>query len=534
MKIFIATGFDPLSRRRAKSVEESLRTLGIEVVYGDKLSGDRISDGVKKRIDESNCLIALLTRHEPKKSGGWTTHPWVMEEAIFAYAKKIKVLYVVEKNVALGGIAGDVEKVMFNPHSFETALPQILLFALKQKSPDSEVVRELPSRTHYLDEIIHHVREAKRKIILCVHTLKPAESGNQVKMLHEALSESVRRVKDIRVLAPSGLERAKAAYQLNRLGIPLRHMLGTDYLDMSFSVFDSIHTVLPIESGLGEETVSGITVKSAKLSDLLTNLFDEFWWNYEALAYPDYIRFTADRILKTVPSMKIADIAEKVDIPEKDLRELLPTLRATENPAYIFIIGKPASGKTTVADAIIQGLERNGIPKKQIYYFNDYQALYERFLGDSSHRLFEPTERGGFALRDSSVLESVLQQANLTIKSGRSFFKVFLIEFARDSYLQAFMNFDKAIFYNCRVIHVKCSDETCMSRNEQRRSVSEDRRSGYVSPEVISHYYSKEDIGGLADALKLQIETIDTDNISLDQVPGLIENKLSDYIKQYS
>ncbi len=124
------------------------------------------------------------------------------------------------------------------------------------------------------------------------------------------------------------------------------------------------------------------------------------------------------------------------------------------------------------------------------------------------------------------MLEIVLRQANVALKSGRHFYRVLLVEFARDSYLRAFLNFERDILSRSTVIHVTCSNETCMSRNEQRRAVSEDWRSGYVPNSIMSKFYSHEDVRGIADELQMRVETINTDDVGISDLKSTLTAKL--------
>ena len=106
--------------------------------------------------------------------------------------------------------------------------------------------------------------------------------------------------------------------------------------------------------------------------------------------------------------MPLEALAERLKIPRQKLANLLPAFEMQEDPIYFFIVGRPASGKTTISEKLIQRFERFGIQRNQICYFNDYEVLYNRFVGDVSRQTFEEVEYGGFAVRDFSVLQAIL------------------------------------------------------------------------------------------------------------------------------
>lgn len=389
-----------------------------------------------------------------------------------------------------------------------------------------DVSRRLPNRNLYFVEILHQIDIAERQILMCVHTLKPAEPGNEIEKLHQSLAARARNL-EIKILAPGGEERTRASYQLAQLGISIRHLHVLEHLDVSFSLFDSSRVVLPTESGNAEETVAGITVKSTKLVELLRGSFEDLWWRFDALSYSNFVRYTVNAILPNTPLMPLEALAERLKIPRQELTKLLPAFEMQEDPNYFFIIGRPASGKTTISEKLIRRFERLGIQRNQICYFNDYEVLYERFVGDVSRQTFEEVEYGGFAVRDFSVLDIVLRQANFELTAGKGFFRIFIVEFARESYLKAILNFDQHILEKARVIHVKSDIDTCVKRNNERRAVASDRRSGYVPEKILREFYAIENLSGIHEALGIPIEEIDTEKLELSALDDLLEEMIS-------
>jgi hypothetical protein len=151
-KIFLAFAFDLVNRARADSISSILRPLGHEVLLGDQLHGDRISTAVQDLVSNSDGLIAVLSRRDQFSDGGWSTHPWVIEEAAWAYAKGKMVLRVVEDGVTnIGGIAGDVEELRFPSGQFETCIPRLISFAdyVYKKSASIPALRPVEVRQTY-------------------------------------------------------------------------------------------------------------------------------------------------------------------------------------------------------------------------------------------------------------------------------------------------------------------------------------------------------------------------------------------------
>ncbi|MCX7176357.1 MAG: hypothetical protein NT159_21025 [Proteobacteria bacterium] len=108
MKIFLAFSFRDEDKLLASQVERLLASQFVQLQTGEQLGGALLTDAVKKRIEDSDALIALLTRREQLAAGGWTTHPWVQDELTCARTKGKLAIALVEEGVDAAG--------MFAPH----------------------------------------------------------------------------------------------------------------------------------------------------------------------------------------------------------------------------------------------------------------------------------------------------------------------------------------------------------------------------------------------------------------------------------
>jgi hypothetical protein len=389
-------------------------------------------------------------------------------------------------------------------------------------------VREMRSRADYIRETIKQAKDSVSSILMCVRTLQPADRSKDVEHLQKELAAKAGLQQRVRLLAPIGEDRMAASSQLDRLKIRVRHLGLLENLDTSFAVFDSAKVVLPIESGESEQTVSGVTIRSTKRAEMLEGLFGDLWSRFDALTHADYVRFTVGQIIQTSPTIPLDAIAARLHIEADDLRRLLPTFGEHHpEPHSFFVIGRPCSGKTTVADAILRTLEHQGVPREHVYYFNDYEALYERFREDEYRRSFSAADHGGFAVEDFSVLDTVLKQANFRLKLAVPFYSACIVEFARDAYMGPLLNFDRSILQQSIIVHVKCSQKTCHERNQSRRVPSSDYRTGYVPDHILNTYYAAQNMQGLQTLSPNDIIEIDTDEVPLDNLQAVVQQKLA-------
>lgn len=108
MKVFLAFSFRPEDKPLVRYVEQLLSSHFVQVVTGERLGGEQLTPAVKDRIEQSDALVALLTRRDPLAGGGWTTHQWVKDEIGYARARDRKAIAMVEDGVDVGG--------MYEPH----------------------------------------------------------------------------------------------------------------------------------------------------------------------------------------------------------------------------------------------------------------------------------------------------------------------------------------------------------------------------------------------------------------------------------
>lgn len=116
MKIFVGYGYNGRDEWIPKLIFPLIRAFDDEVVTGEDLQGETISDAVREKIAESDGMIGFLTRRgEPDANNRWKTHRWVIEELATAAAKpNPRLAEVREEGVdEQGGIVGDRQRIEY-------------------------------------------------------------------------------------------------------------------------------------------------------------------------------------------------------------------------------------------------------------------------------------------------------------------------------------------------------------------------------------------------------------------------------------
>ncbi len=124
-KIFVSyhfsDDFDSPDRHLANRVEGLLRSHGLEFATGAALGGGPLTDEVRRLIEESDALIALMTRREQLANGGWTTHQWVQDEYGHARGRNMRAIALIESGVETGGMYQQNEYIPYDPGDSLTA-----------------------------------------------------------------------------------------------------------------------------------------------------------------------------------------------------------------------------------------------------------------------------------------------------------------------------------------------------------------------------------------------------------------------------
>lgn len=173
----------------------------------------------------------------------------------------------------------------------------------------------------------------------------------------------------------------------------------------------------------------------------------------------------------------------------------------------VFLLGRPGSGKSTVAQFFEAIAQKNGWDTFHLY---DYQFLQRRFQWEQDYNV--PEEQRTFCPRGPEachgfdvcankfgVLDAVLEEMGKEVQSEvlchTEDNKLILIEFARKDYSRALHTFSEDVLPNAYLLYIKLGLEVCIKR-VQKRTDEEKERSEYdhfVSEEIMRGYYGEDD-----------------------------------------
>ena len=171
----------------------------------------------------------------------------------------------------------------------------------------------------------------------------------------------------------------------------------------------------------------------------------------------------------------------------------------------VFLLGRPGSGKSALAQLIKVSADRRGW---LAHHFYDYKYLQEMFqreieenvpLEERAFRQKGPEACHGFDVVDFSVLDRALEEMAAKIRASElnstGDNKLLLIEFARQEYSRALNIFGHDILQDALLLYINLDLETCIKR-VHRRAIDNASRSEldhFVSDDIMRRYYGDDD-----------------------------------------
>ena len=154
----------------------------------------------------------------------------------------------------------------------------------------------------------------------------------------------------------------------------------------------------------------------------------------------------------------------------------------------LFIIGRPAAGKTTVARRLQARIEEEN-PVVRFVMIDEYTVLEKIVQNLKPHALRWHAD-GTFELLDRTFLSKTVLELEARVLSCLQTHDLVLCELARSTYNDVFDNFDRRVKASMRILYVHAPLELCRSRNWRRRH---DESRSSVPDRVLKEHYTRDD-----------------------------------------
>jgi hypothetical protein len=171
MKLFVAYGYNDRDQWVKDLVIPMAQAFRFEVVTGEQTYGSgTVPQGVLRKIQTSDAVIAFTTQRDQMTNGAWTTHHWVLQEIAAAMSHGRPVVEVRALEVELqAGMQQGLQRIDYDEKNREQCLIKIVeaLGALRF-SAIVEVQLLLPAQAL---EVIGPLAKERGQLI-CAYTYK--------------------------------------------------------------------------------------------------------------------------------------------------------------------------------------------------------------------------------------------------------------------------------------------------------------------------------------------------------------------------
>jgi adenylate kinase family enzyme len=155
----------------------------------------------------------------------------------------------------------------------------------------------------------------------------------------------------------------------------------------------------------------------------------------------------------------------------------------------LFLLGLPGSGKSTIARYIHMHVKKWDWSTS---HFSDYPFLQEMFRNDIEGKYFKPADHGGFDVLYLTVLDIALKELEQSVDeyihtAGSK--EILLIEFARNDYYQAFLQFNDSFLRDAYLLFLEAEIDICKQRILDRVANPHTGDDYFVSNDIFNSYY---------------------------------------------
>lgn len=160
--------------------------------------------------------------------------------------------------------------------------------------------------------------------------------------------------------------------------------------------------------------------------------------------------------------------------------------------SVLFILGRPAAGKTTVACRLKACIEAEN-PLVRIAMIDEYAILRECVQGPKPPAMTWHAN-GTFEVLDRTFLSKTALELEARAFSHMQTHHLVLCELARAAYNELFDTFSERVTASMRILYIHAPLEVCRIRNRRR---PRDKSRSSVPDLVLARYYARDDAQAL-------------------------------------
>lgn len=345
------------------------------------------------------------------------------------------------------------------------AITYLLYKQVAPSNPTKEVI-PLANRDEYIQKQITLLAAARNRVCFILNKIHHASPERTDAMrINNAIAEAARRGVQIRLIVGATDECLPAAVELSRnANTEVRFDPSLAFADVNYVSVDESSLVIGIRQVLRDSSAYQASkewyhILSSTMVSAMNSVFLQRWDAPSTSTLEQMLR-------RSIPRIVSGNGRESVS------RQLGLTLAEVDKytecgPFIVVLIGRPGSGKTTVAKSIVSSLSDAGI---SAVHYSDFEYFRELFLTVGSDK-FERTSDGGFYVTDRLQFENATKYlADCVEKSGRDVSLV-VLEMARGKYVEALRILkDRGVSIDLAV-YIDVDYRTAVLRNTWRKEV---------------------------------------------------------------
>ncbi|MCT4628822.1 AAA family ATPase [Winogradskyella sp.] len=387
-----------------------------------------------------------------------------------------------------------------------------------------DCLKYIASRNEYLNEINNQILLTSSSCYLCVNTLDSADENQSIRNLQENLLNQSNRGVEVKVLVSSINERYEGAYEMITKGIELKFVSGNIGQHLNFTLFNNEHSVFALKKEK-QKSKNALLVNDSALNYALTKTFLNVWSNRRSLSFNEFLISKKNELSSFDLDYRI-EIPKMFKITEAYLDQILNAF-----PKYIFLIGRPGSGKSEIANELFEYLQELNYQKESIGYIDDYNILHD-WSKDINIIGIEHHEPDGFIVTENDIYNRC--ELELINRIDNSENEILIVEFSRNVYYDFYRSLlSKNIMKKSLIFYLNTSVKTCLQRNINRK-YSGQIPTKYVPENIIKDFYENDDSEILEEEFPDYVNIIDGEK-HLDDVKQdlrrLINRKISKIVK---
>jgi adenylate kinase family enzyme len=291
---------------------------------------------------------------------------------------------------------------------------------------------ELPHRLEYIKRFRELIEGARVRIEICTSKVHRSDAFLEAADLNRALRDARRRGVEIQVLQSGGFDRLAGALELSvECGVEVRFDPDLPAVDISFACVDQQCSIVARREASQDpasykRSTAWTVFRSTYLTAILRREFQARWTAFGVRSIALLFR---ELLPAAVDELGAAAVARQLHATHESVVALRYPL-----PVIVFMMGRPGSGKTTIAKAMIEGLQKASVPY-EIAYVSDLAFVRKTFEDPAAAAARAVrTEDGGWFITDPGLYDEALINLAEQVESHRDTADIVIVEFARRDY----------------------------------------------------------------------------------------------------